>query len=137
VSTARIGPLAPDPEGRREAALIHLMRFIDLYDRGMREPLELACLTSAAYAGAARAGGDPVLAARRAWQSIGDHHREDREPEHELVHGSGAELATLLDETPRADEHGDGWDELQSSRFGRLACRLWDELLAREQVIDS
>ena len=57
VAIARIPPLDA------QEALDHLEVLLDLYDRGMREPPPLACLTSAAYAAAARAGGDPYKAA--------------------------------------------------------------------------
>ena len=39
--------------------------------------------------------------------------------------------------TPRDDEAGDGWAASESSRFGRYARRLWDGLLAQEEVADQ
>ena len=69
--------------GARRAtdALAQLEVLIDLYDRGMREPLPLACRTSAAFA----AGGN----ARGEWESD-RFPKEDRDAEHELVFGPGA-----------------------------------------------
>ena len=44
-------------------ALEHLAALVELFDDGLREPLPIACKTSAAYAEALRNGGDPVKAA--------------------------------------------------------------------------
>jgi exodeoxyribonuclease V gamma subunit len=134
VRMARIGPLGNDPDARRAAALAELEALVGLYDRGMREPLPLFCKTSAAYAEAARNGQDAVAAAEREWRTEWSFDREDRELEHRLALGgilSFAELHALL---PRTDEQGDGWDDGDPSRLGRLARRLWDPLLAREVV---
>jgi hypothetical protein len=40
----------------------------------------------------------------------------------------------LLSEPPHADERGPGWQMSETSRFGRLARRLWDGLLSCEEV---
>ena len=75
---------------------------VDLYDRGMREPLPLACRTSAAYAQACR-GRRRGAAARgvgAGWNSP----QEDAEPEHQLVLGGVRPFAELLAEPPRPDE---------------------------------
>ncbi len=133
VTVARILPLGEDPETRREVALEQLAVLLDLYDRGMREPLPLACDTSAAYARAAAAGGDGAVAAERAWTSGFNFDREDREPEHLLVYGGQIPYAALLLDPPRADE---GWHQAEATRFGSYARRLWDGLLSREAVAD-
>ena len=44
-------------------------------------------------------------------------------------------LTELLQIAPLSDEAGDGWAMDEDSRLGRLARRLWDGLLAREQVM--
>jgi exodeoxyribonuclease V gamma subunit len=120
VSVARIGPVGGD-------ALAELEILIDLYDRGMREPLPLVSDASAAYAqsGAAAAG--------RAWTSTFDYPKEDRQPEHLLVYRGSVPLSDLLEPPPRDDE---AWYPDETSRFGVYARRLWDGLLARESVDD-
>ena len=84
---ARIDPLAADPAGRRAAAVGELESLVELYDRGMREPLPLYCLTSAAHAEAVSVDRNPITAARKAWTSEWNFDREDRELEHQLVLG--------------------------------------------------
>jgi exodeoxyribonuclease V gamma subunit len=136
VTVARVPPLAGDPESRRRVALEQLGVLLDLYDRGMREPLPLACETSAAYAHAVIGGEDPVPAARGAWETVFRYEKEDRQPEHLLVHGDAVPLAWLLAAAPRDDEHGPGWDQSQETRFGRYAMRLWRGLLAVEALAE-
>ncbi len=136
VTVARITARGEDPVARREAALTQLAVLVNLYDRGMCEPLPLACEASAAYAQAAATGGDSEVAARQKWETTFLYDREDREPEHVLVFGGAITLPELLDEVPRADERGEGWDQSEPTRFGRYARRLWDGLLAREAISD-
>ena len=137
VTIARIGVLGDDAEERREHALRSLRMLIDVYDRGMREALPIACLSSAAYAAAARRGANPAAAARAEWTSSWNRDREDREPDHLLVLGGERTLDEVLAEPPRAEEAGDGWDPAQTTRFGRYARRVWDDLLACEEVVDQ
>jgi exodeoxyribonuclease V gamma subunit len=114
VTTARIGGLdAP-------LALDHLVAVLDLYDRGMREPAPLYCLTSAAYA----AGEN----ARSVWESA-RFPGEDAEPEHVLVWGRRT-FDELTREGARTDEP---WDMDETRRFGRWARRLWDPVLEHER----
>jgi exodeoxyribonuclease V gamma subunit len=136
VTVARIAPLAPDAATRRELALEDLATLVDLYDRGMREPLPLACMASAAYAEAAVSGRDAEAAARKAWQSAWNYPKEDAELEHQLVLGGIRTFDERGQEPPRADEAGDGWDETETTRFGRYARRLWHGLLGREVLVD-
>lgn len=131
VTVARIAPL--DVAVARE----QLATIVDLHDRGMREPLPLASLSSAAYArAAAQAGKDPELAARRQWTSGYKFDGEDAQPEHELVYGGRLAFDDLLAQRPHDDEQGDGWDAAETTRFGRYARRLWDGLSEHERVTD-
>jgi exodeoxyribonuclease V gamma subunit len=136
ITIARIPPLAPDAATRKDLALEQLNILVDLYDRGMREPLPLACMASAAYAIAATAGSDAEKAARDAWESGWNFPKEDADLEHQLVLGGVLSFDELTDEPPRADERGDGWDEQETTRFGRYALRLWAGLLATEAVFE-
>jgi exodeoxyribonuclease V gamma subunit len=131
VTVARIPPLAETAEARRERALAHLAVLVDLYDRGMREPLPLACEASAAYAQAVAGGEDGAAAAREAWETAFRYDKEDRQPEHLLVYGDAVPFARLLADAPRDDE---GWEAHEATRFGRYAIRLWRGLLAVEAL---
>ncbi len=110
VIIARIAPFEGDAAGRRQTACGYLEALLEIYDRGMREPLPLYCATSAAYAEAARSGGDPVAAGRSAWESPWNFDREDKEPEHLLVLGGVQSFEQLLavpwDETGQENEPG-------------------------------
>ncbi|MCW2958953.1 MAG: recC, partial [Solirubrobacterales bacterium] len=127
---ARIGPLDPGQAAQ------HLQTLIDLFDRGLRERPPLACATSAAYAEAVADDRDPIRPATKCWQSDWNFPKEDADPEHVQLLSGVVGLATLLDDPPRSDEHGDGWDDTQPSRFGRWSVRLWSGLLQHEEVTD-
>lgn len=107
----------------RGFALAQLAVLLDLYDRGMREPLPLACRTSAAYV----AGANPRLE----WESD-RFPKEDREPEHELVF-PGLSFEELQAAPAHEDER---WDPDEPSRFGQYARRLWSGLAGVEDVSD-
>ncbi|MDP8960445.1 MAG: exodeoxyribonuclease V subunit gamma, partial [Actinomycetota bacterium] len=138
VRIARLPQLAGDPRARHQTAIGHLVRLVDLYERGMREPLPLYCETSAAYAEAVRAGHDePLAAAAESWATGRQRWpNEDLHPEHVLVHGGVLAFDALCGPVPREDEQGEGWPHDESTRFGRYARRLWDALLAVEEIED-
>ena len=113
------------PRLSRADALEQLEVLLDLYDRGMNEPLPLACRTSAAFA----AGGNP----RQEWESD-RFPKEDRDAEHELVHGPALPFAGLTEAAARADER---WEPAEPTRFGQYALRLWRGLLAHEVMAEQ
>ncbi len=136
VSLSRIGPLGADAATRKEAADAHLRDLVDLFRRGIREPLPLYCKTSAAYAAARRSGSDDAdVAALQKWES-GDFTLENRENEHLLV--LGAELS-FADMVARSGLPGEGDTTSagasgETHRFGLYARRLWDGLLQHETL---
>jgi exodeoxyribonuclease V gamma subunit len=135
VTVARLAPPAQltTADARQSWAREELGRLVDLYDRGMREPLPLYCETSAALA------APPATTARRragkAWTSEFRRPCEDRDEEHVLVLGPDRAIEDLFAEPLRDDEDwlGDAFE----SRLERYAHRLWDGLLAVEQVTDQ
>ena len=109
-----------------------LRELVDLYDRGMREPLPMPVKTANAYAEEAHrarsGGGDPLVKAKRQWEtdrfSPTGIPGEDADASHVQVWGEHAPLECLL--TPsREDEQ---WNT-GPHRLGRLAVRLWAPLL--------
>jgi len=118
------------PEARRAEAARLLGRLVDLRRRGLCEPLPLPCKTAEAWATAVHRGRDPREAAARCW--TGDRFSSEAEDASVIrVLGEGWSLDDLLAARPAPDEHGPGWSD-EPSRFGRLAHRLWDPILARE-----
>jgi len=135
VSIACLGPLGGDAASRRAAALAHLDVLVDLFDRGLCEPLPLYCKTSAAWAEAAPA--QRMQACSGVWEPQNDLGMgENREPEHQLVLGGISALADLLVPPPEPGESGDGWAGGEPTRFGRYALRLWSGLLDAEEMRD-
>jgi exodeoxyribonuclease V gamma subunit len=133
ITIARIPQLADDAATRERLARARLATLVDLYDRGMREPLPLACMTSAAYAAATHDGADAEKAARAEWESGWNFPKEDADLEHQLVRGGIVTFDELTAEPPRPDE---AWDDTETTRFGRYAVRLWDGLLGAEAVFE-
>ena len=108
-------------------ALDLLTVIVDLRDRGLCEPLPLYCSTSYAYADAVRQGQDfPEEAAFEAWTSGFKWPREDRDPEHVLVLDGVRPFDDVVAAPPARGEEGPGWVMTETTRFGRLARRLWD-----------
>jgi exodeoxyribonuclease V gamma subunit len=135
VRRATVGPLGLDAAERRDRALEQLETLVDLFRRGMAEPLPLYTRTSAAWAEAGGAG-DP---AEGEWTSGYDFPREDKDPEHLMVLGGQLSFAEMVETAGpiRDDESGGGWDGAEDTRFGRYARRLWGGLLAGEELVEQ
>ncbi len=135
VRVSLLRPLGTTPAQRRSAATAALDELVELYDRGMCEPLPLVSETSAAWAEARHVGADAPEAAGRAWTSGRGFDREDREREHVLVFGGVRPFESILAAPTLPEETGPGWAEGEPTRFGCLARRLWDRLLDQEQPV--
>lgn len=137
VSVSTIGPLHDSPESRSQLATATLLDIVDLFDRGMTEPLPLYCNTSAAFAGARHRGWEAESNAAKAWRTEYEYPKEDIDPEHRLVLGGQVPFDDIASDLPRPDEAGDGWHDDEPSRFGRYAMRLWAPLLDAEELGDG
>jgi exodeoxyribonuclease V gamma subunit len=140
VTIARIPPLLPDAPAaeRAERAQALLGTLIELYDKGMREPLPLYCETSAAFASVSRDASRrrALAAAEQRWTTPfgAPAPFEDRDPDHERVLGRGVEFQDLLERGPEVEER---WDPDEPTRFGQYALRAWGDLLDVEQLRDA
>jgi exodeoxyribonuclease V gamma subunit len=137
VSVSTLGPLLSGEADIRARAVELLQVLVDLYRRGMREPLPIYCSTSAAWAAAASPGSTQVPhdAARGRWASNWEEFPgEDADPEHIAVLGPEFPFEQLVQWLPRPDEEGQGWAMDEPSRLGRLAMRLWSPLLSHEHL---
>jgi exodeoxyribonuclease V gamma subunit len=137
---AQLPALAADPDERRTRAMALLGGLVDLYDRGMREPLPLMCATSAAWAAAVHAGR-PEEAFGRAvdewadrWHDDQPFPKEQKDPNHVRVWGAGCELRDLAAVPPRDGEAGPWCPAGVTGRVGVLAWRLWAPLLDVERL---
>ncbi len=124
--SATFGPLD------QQQARSYLDALVDLYDRGLREPLPLPLKTSVEYAGAvAKMEGqhEAEFRARRAWTS-GKFPGEDADAAHTLVWGHLAPYDEVFDEPPPADETWAG----EPTRLAELSLRLWAPLLQHRRM---
>jgi exodeoxyribonuclease V gamma subunit len=136
ISIATIRPLGPDVPSRKAVAESHLRQLVEVYERGMCEPLPLYLRTSAAWAAAVAEGKDPRRTAAGAWVSDYNYPKEDKEAEHILVLGGLLAFPALVERAgaPRSDEAA--WRPSEPTRFGVYAHRIWDGLLAHEEIVD-
>ncbi len=135
VTIGRGGRRAPqvstfEPVAHDEAQNL-LEAVVDLYDRGMREPLPLACATSEAWASARHRGGsrdEAYREAERVWKA------ESSDIEHGEVWNARADFDVLYQPELRADETTSGWPGTEKSRFASFAGRLWTPVLDHERL---
>ena len=138
VAVATVGPLDPDPQVRRDVAQAHLAVLVELFRRGMSEPLPLFCKTSAAYAAdraLEREPGEAAQSARKEWESRNDWDNENRDKEHRFVLGEELSFADMIAVTGNpVPGEGIELDPPEPHRFGVCARTLWDGLLAFESL---
>jgi exodeoxyribonuclease V gamma subunit len=138
VAMATVGPLDPDPQTRRDVARAHLAVLVELFGRGMREPLPLFCKTSAAYAADRALGREPgeaAQSARKEWESRNDWDNENRDKEQRFVLGEELTFADMVTLTgSAAPGEGAALHPPEPHRFGVCARTLWDGLLAFESL---
>ncbi|MBD8063035.1 exodeoxyribonuclease V subunit gamma [Oceanitalea stevensii] len=122
---ARLSPPTP------QEAVELLDQLVQLHALALREPLPVPVPVACTYA-TSRAGGDSadmaLVNARRAWD--GDEFLRADE-HHVICWGTGASLDDILG-TPTESERA--WYPQDPSRLGVLARRVWEPLLAHEQV---
>jgi exodeoxyribonuclease V gamma subunit len=135
VSVARLEFPGSDSAERQRTAARYLEELVDLYRRGMREPVPIYLKTTAAWAKASVTKRRSLAA--KEWTSAWDFPKEDADPEHKEVLGGVIPFERLLEDVPRPDEDGEGWDPGEQTRFGRYARRLWSGLLSYETVTDQ
>lgn len=109
---------------------------MDVFLRGIREPLPLYCKTSAAWASAVAEGKDPDRAAAASWASGFSFEKEDKEAEHLLVLGGSLAFESMVACAGAPQSEEAAWDPTEPSRFGLYARRLWEGLLAHEEIVD-
>ncbi len=125
---ARDGVVALDAPGPAESRRL-LAELAALHRSGTVSALPVLAETSLAYA-QRRARGASVSVSERAaqfgpWQAKFGAERDL--PEVVALWGASAPLASLLAERPRADEQ---WYPDEPTRFGALARRIWEPILA-------
>jgi exodeoxyribonuclease V gamma subunit len=128
--------LGPLPPADAEAALEEL---VALYRAGLLSPLPLPVKSGAEYA-FLRDRGTRVPGARigaeKSWLS-GMFPGEQADAEHVLVYRPDAPFSVLTDQHAATGEGGAGWPADETDRFGLLARRLWDRLLANETAVQT
>jgi exodeoxyribonuclease V gamma subunit len=136
IAIAQIPPLGHDAVSRESMAQGHLESLVDLFLRGMREPLPLYLKTSAAWAQALDKGRDPAADASSAWTSRYRFDGEDKDVEHLLVLGDDVAFDNVLGICGAPVGEENDWEASEATRFGVYARRLWGGLLAHEEVTD-
>ncbi len=131
-----LGPV--DPENARA----FLGELVDVFRRGMCEPLPMPLKTAAAWAETPGNDWERSGAAWRTWHGSDRVPGEQKDAYHELVWGPALPLRPdttlppeqqrgLLLDPPREDEW---WSSVQQTRLGQYALRVWAPLLQHEQT---
>lgn len=123
----------------RAQAQTYLAELLDIYTRGMCEPLPLPPVTSAKWAEEIHRLDIDASPARLAqvksrvageWETTSTWEKEDRDPYQLLAWGRQLSFEELLSMPPAPQE---SWNS-QSSRLGQYAIRMWEPLLNHEGI---
>lgn len=112
----------------QEDAARYLAQLVEVRELATREPLPLPVAAAAAYAQGRSAGSEEVVALAAAEAEWRDGFDQDDE-HHVLVWGEHPALGDFA-ESPSATERA--WWPQDGTRFGVLARRVWEPLLAHE-----
>ncbi|WNB87611.1 exodeoxyribonuclease V subunit gamma [Cellulomonas sp. ATA003] len=130
-STRALAAIATMTAPAPDEALEHLAELVALRDAALSEPLPLPSAAGCAYARARDAGDLPEQALltadrefRGSYENLDDHHR--------YVWGDDVSLGLLLAADPVGREGG--WWPDEGTRFGVLARRVWQPLIAHERT---
>lgn len=132
IALARLPAFEGAAAERRELALGALGVLVDLYGRGMSEPLPLFAKTSEQLVDALRKDRTSKKECAHVWEAQGPVPGEADDAAHVLVFGEKVRFSDLLGLEAHDDESGPGWSRA-SSRVERLARRLWEPLLCYEE----
>ncbi len=129
ITTSRLGPV--DETKARE----HMITLVELRAQGMRAPVPIAVKSSAEYATKRQSvtSANAQALAEKKWASD-RYEAEQAEPAHRLIWGDPAPFDVLLAEQAADEEQPVGWLSDEPHRFGALARRLWEPLLAAETL---
>ncbi|WP_072809837.1 exodeoxyribonuclease V subunit gamma [Rhodococcus zopfii] len=105
-----------------------LLRLVSLRDRGLHTPLPITTGASAEYANRRYRGDSVEMALESAGKEFGSAFG-DKDRHLTYLYGAGVSLSGLTSASPLDDERA--WCE-DPTRFGVLARRLWEPLLASE-----
>jgi exodeoxyribonuclease V gamma subunit len=105
-----------------------LLDLVEVWQRGLREPLPLFAKSSPEWVSAVDRGKDPLVAASYKWNGNDSMDGEGADPAHVRVFGDGVSLERLLG-VPRPEED---WND-EPTRLGRYAMHVWRPLLRHEK----
>lgn len=106
-----------------------LLRLVSLRDRGLHTPLPITTCASAEYANRRYRGDSVEMALESAAKEFGGAFGDGKDRHLTYLYGTGVSLNALTTAPPLDDERA--WHD-DPSRFGVLARRLWEPLLASE-----
>lgn len=106
-----------------------LLRLVSLRDRGLHRPLPIATDASAEYANRRYRGDSVEMALESAGTAFGGAFGDSKDRHLTYLYGTAVGLSALTAAAPLDDEHT--WFD-DPTRFGVLARRLWEPLLASE-----